>query len=92
MELIGGHEPGAEVSIDYQRDGEEMTARVTLGENPETGAAMLGIRYQALPNAEDMRKRFEDLRQRFGRRWMGQGGHDDADKDTSGTMDADSAL
>jgi S1-C subfamily serine protease len=94
LELIGGHEPGAEVSIDYQRDGEEMTATVTLGENPETGAAMLGIRYQALPNVEDLRKRFEDLRERFGRRRMGQGGHDDddADKGTSGTMDADSAL
>ena len=94
LELIGGHGPGAEVSIDYQRDGEEMTATVTLGENPETGAAMLGIRYQALPNVEDMRKRFEDLRERFGRRRMGHGGHDDddADKGTSGTMDADSAL
>jgi S1-C subfamily serine protease len=87
LELIGGQEPGAEVSIDYQRDGEEMTATVTLGENPETGAAMLGIRYRALPNVED-------LRERFGRRRMGQGGHDDddADKGTSGTMDADSAL
>ena len=91
LELIGGHEPGAEVSISYQRDGEEMTAMVTLGANPETEAAMLGIRYQALPSVEDMRKRFEDLRERFERRWR-RGGHDEADKDTSGAMDADSAL
>ena len=91
LELIGGHEPGAEVSINYQRDGEEMTAMVTLGANPETGAAMLGIRYQALPSVEDMRKRFEDLRERYERRWR-RGGHDEADKDTSGDMDADSAL
>ena len=90
-ELIGGHEPGAEVSISYQRDGEEMTAMVTLGANPETEAAMLGIRYQALPSVEDMRKRFEDLRERYERRWR-RGGHDEADKDTSGDMDADSAL
>jgi S1-C subfamily serine protease len=91
LELIGGHEPGAEVSISYQRDGEEMTAMVTLGANPETEAAMLGIRYRALPSVEDMRKRFEDLRERFERRWR-RGGHDEADKDTSGAMDADSAL
>jgi S1-C subfamily serine protease len=91
LELIGGHEPGAEVSISYQRDGEEMTAMVTLGANPETEAAMLGIRYQALPSVEDMRKRFEDLRERYERRWR-RGGHDEADKDTSGAMDADSAL
>jgi S1-C subfamily serine protease len=91
LELIGGHEPGAEVSISYQRDGEEMTAMVTLGANPETEAAMLGIRYRALPSVEDMRKRFEDLRERYERRWR-RGGHDEADKDTSGAMDADSAL
>jgi S1-C subfamily serine protease len=91
LELIGGQEPGAEVSISYQRDGEEMTAMVTLGANPETEAAMLGIRYRALPSVEDMRKRFEDLRERFERRWR-RGGHDEADKDTSGAMDADSAL
>ena len=83
LDLIGGHEPGAEVSIDYQREGEEMTATVTLGENPETGAALLGIRYQALPNIEDMRKRLEDMRQRFEHRRGNRG-----DKD----MGAGSAL
>ena len=80
LDLIGGHEPGAEVSIDFQREGEEMTATVTLGENPETGAALLGIRYQALPNLEDMRQRFEHRR--------GDDGHGAGDKD----MGADSAL
>ena len=90
LDLIGGHEPGAEVSIDFQREGEEMTATVTLGENPETGAALLGIRYQALPNLEDMRKRFEDMRQRFEHRRgdRGDDGHGAGDKD----MGADSAL
>jgi len=93
VELIGGHEPGAEVSIDYHRDGEEMTATVTLGENAETGAAMLGIRYQAFPALEDMRRMFDDMRQRFERRWRNrEGGDADADKDTSGDMGADSAL
>ena len=87
LDLIGGHEPGAEVSIDFQREGEEMTATVTLGENPETGAALLGIRYQALPNLEDMRQRFEDMRQRFEHR-RGDDGHGAGDKD----MGADSAL
>lgn len=95
LELIGGHEPGAEVSIDFQREGEEMTATVTLGENTETGAALLGIRYQALPNLEDMRKRFEGMRQRFEQRrgdrgadGRGEDGHGAGDKD----MGADSAL
>ncbi|MCY4375057.1 MAG: PDZ domain-containing protein [Spirochaetaceae bacterium] len=90
LDLIGGHEPGAEVSIDFQREGEEMTATVTLGENPETGAALLGIRYQALPNLEDMRQRFEDMRQRFEHRRgdRGDDGHGAGDKD----MGADSAL
>ncbi len=90
LDLIGGHEPGAEVSIDFQREGEEMTATVTLGENPETGAALLGIRYQALPNLEDVRKRFEDMRQRYEHRRgdRGDDGHGAGDKD----MGADSAL
>ena len=97
-EVIGGHDPGAEVSIDYQRDGAEMTATVTLGENAETGAAMLGIRYHGLPNVEDMhrrfdgmRKRFDGMRERFERRWHG-GGHEDGDKDASGDVGAESAL
>ncbi len=96
VEIIGGHEAGAEVSIDYQRDGEELTAMVTLGADAESGAAMLGIRYQAFPALEDMRKMFDDMRQRFGRRGRSQGDHQDgdmdADKETGGDMDADSAL
>lgn len=96
VEIIGGHEAGAEVSIDYQRDGEEMTAMVTLGADAESGAAMLGIRYQAFPALEDMRRMFDDMRQRFERRERSRGDHGDADKDadkdTGGDMDADSAL
>lgn len=96
VEIIAGHEAGAEVSIDYQRDGADLTAMVTLGENPETGAAILGIRYQAFPALEDMRRMFGDMRQRFGRRWQSRGDrdgdHGDDDKDAGGDMDADSAL
>lgn len=88
LELIGGHESGAEVSIDFQREGEEMTATVTLGENLETGAALLGIRYQALPNLEDMRQRFEQRRGDRGEDGHGEDGHGAGDKD----MGADSAL
>lgn len=89
VEIIGGHEPGAEVSIDYQRDGEEMAATVTLGEDQETGAAMLGISYQALPNVGEMHRWFDGMRERFERRWR-RGGHED--EDASGDMGADSAL
>lgn len=92
VEIIGGHEPGAEVSIDYQRGGEEMTAMVTLGADPESGAALLGIRYQAFPALEDMRRMFGDMRQRFERRGRAHGDHEDGDKDTGGDMGADSAL
>ncbi len=90
-EIIGGHEPGDEVVIAYQRGKEAMTAPVTLGENPESGAAMLGISYQALPRLEDMKRAFEGMKERFERRWQHRGGGD-ADKDMSGVMDADGAL
>ena len=39
-EVIGGFEPGASISLDYERDGEAMSAAVTLGEHPETGTAL----------------------------------------------------
>ena len=48
-ELIGGFEPGASVDLDYERAGEAMIAAVTLGEHPETGSAMLGLRYRPWP-------------------------------------------
>ena len=48
-DVIGGFEPGASVNLDYERAGEAMTAAVTLGEHPETGSAMLGLRYRPWP-------------------------------------------
>ncbi len=48
-EMIGGFEPGASISLDYERAGEAMTAAVTLGEHPETGSALLGLRYRPWP-------------------------------------------
>ena len=48
-EVIGGFEPGASISLDYERDGEAMSAAVTLGEHPETGTALLGLRYRPWP-------------------------------------------
>ena len=83
--IIGDHEPGDEVSIAYYRGKDAMTAAVTLGEHPESGAAMLGIRYRALPGMlpemEDMKRAFEDMKKRFERRGMRRwGGRADADK------------
>ena len=48
-EMIGGFEAGASISLDYERAGEAMTAAVTLGEHPETGSALLGLRYRPWP-------------------------------------------
>lgn len=48
-EVIGGFDPGASISLDYERAGEAMSAAVTLGEHPETGTAMLGLRYRPWP-------------------------------------------
>ena len=48
-EVIGAFEPGASISLDYERGGEQMSAAVTLGEHPETGTAMLGLRYRPWP-------------------------------------------
>ena len=48
-EVIGGFEPGTSISLDYERAGEAMTAAVTLGEHPETGSVLLGLRYRPWP-------------------------------------------
>ena len=34
---IDGHQPGDEVSVDYERDGQTKTATVTLGSRPTGG-------------------------------------------------------
>ena len=76
-EVIGGFEPGASISLDYERAGEAMSAAVTLGEHPETGTAMLGLRYRPWPffqmrafgrgdlDPEAMQEWFERNRERF---------------------------
>ena len=48
-EIIGGYEPGDEITVDFQRSGEAMSASITLGANPDTGSALLGVRFQPLP-------------------------------------------
>ena len=64
-ELIGSREPGDSISAEFQREGEPMTASITLGEHPEDAAApLLGIRYWAVPTFEG---HFDSLRERFGR-------------------------
>ena len=71
VEIIRDHAPGDEVSIAYERDGEEMMTDVSLGEHPESGAAMLGVRYQPRPTIDDVRcvhRLFEDARERFAQR------------------------
>ena len=71
VETIGDHAPGDEVSIAYERDGKEMTAAVSLGEHPESGAAVMGIRYQPRPTIDDVRcvhQLFDDARERFAQR------------------------
>ena len=72
-DLIGSYDPGDDISVEYERDGEPMTATVNLGEHPETGGAMLGVRYQPVPwfDADDMDKlrgMFDGLKKRFDRR------------------------
>ena len=49
VEIIGGYEPGDEITVDFQRSGEEMSASITLGANPDTGSPLLGVRFQPLP-------------------------------------------
>ena len=61
-QIIDSYQPGDSIDVAFQRDGEAMTATVTLGENPDTGSALLGVRYRLLPffgrgDREDLRKR-----------------------------------
>lgn len=72
-DLIRSYDPGDSISVEYERDGEPMTATVNLGEHPETGGALLGVRYQPVPwfDADDMEKlrgMFDGLKKRFDRR------------------------
>ena len=71
-EIIESYQPGDSVDVGFQRDGEAMTATVTLGANPDTGSALLGVRYRVLPffrrgDMEDLRKLFDMLQERFER-------------------------
>ena len=67
-ELVGKHQPGDSISLEFQREGEPMTATITLGEHPDDAAIpLLGIRYWALPTFGSMQQYFDGLRQRFGR-------------------------
>ena len=67
-ELIGNHQPGDSIGLDFQREGESMTATITLGEHPDDAAApLLGIRYWAVPAFGSMQEYFDTLRRRFGR-------------------------
>jgi S1-C subfamily serine protease len=76
-EIISGHQPGDSISLDYQRDGEAMAASVTLGTHPDTGTALLGVRYRTLPwfgagDRDDMRELFDMLQERFERQQRSQ--------------------
>lgn len=67
-ELIGSHQPGDSIGLEFQREGEPMTATITLGEHPDDAAApLLGIRYWAVPAFGSMQEYFDTLRERFGR-------------------------
>ena len=71
-EIIESYRPGDRVDVEFQRDGKAMTATVTLGANPDTGSALLGVRYRVQPffggvDMEDLRKLFDMLRERFER-------------------------
>ena len=69
-EIVESYQPGDSVDVEFQRDGEAMTATVTLGANPDTGSALLGVRYRVLPffrrgDMEDLRKLLDMLQERF---------------------------
>ena len=71
-EIVESYQPGASVDVEFQRDGEAMTATVTLGANPNTGSALLGVRYRVLPffrrgDMEDLRRLFDMLQERLER-------------------------
>lgn len=58
-EIVGDYDPGDQMKIDYERDGDKMRALITLGKNPESGEAMLGILCMSPPlmfDNGDMRK------------------------------------
>ena len=66
-ELIGNHQPGDSIGLEFQREGEPMTTTITLGEHPDDAAApLLGIRYWAVPGFGSMQEYFDTLRERFG--------------------------
>ena len=67
-ELIGSQQPGDSISVEFQRDGEAMTATIALGAHPDDAAApMLGIRYWSVPTFGSMQEYFDALRERFER-------------------------
>lgn len=51
VDLIVQHEPGDEVALTVQRDGEQIEITVTLGRNPKTAGdtPWLGVSYQLVP-------------------------------------------
>ena len=65
-ELIGSQQPGDSISVEFQRDGEAMTATIALGAHPDDAAApMLGIRYWSVPTFGSMQGYFDALRERY---------------------------
>ena len=83
---IGSDDVGGRViSVDFQRDGEPMTATVTLGENPDDDAApLLGIRYWSVPSFGSVRAHFGDLRERFEAPGLGRVVHPGLDARAAG--------
>lgn len=43
VSAVGSHEPGQSVVVLVEREGAELSFSAVLGENPETGNAMLGV-------------------------------------------------
>ena len=71
-DIIESYQPGDSVDVEFQRDGEAMTATVTLGANPDTGSPLLGVRYRVQPffgglDLEDLRSLLDMLQERFKR-------------------------
>ena len=97
VEIVSSYEPGDEASIDYHHHEEEITGTVILGENPETGEAMLGIRYKPLSSMKYMGKRSDKIKDPFERQWRGNGRKDPyknkyPNKAESSKMNADNYL
>ena len=71
--------------MDFQRDGEPMTATVTLGEHPDDDAApLLGIRYWSVPSFGSVRAHFGDLRECFEAPGLGRVVHPGLDARAAG--------